>query len=167
MKTITDILTSKHNKWISYCRSWGCNPDTSEDLVQEMYLKLLVLIQNGIDIAYKDDINDFYIYKVLRTMFLDLCRKEQRTQVVDITDDYIKHIIDEQGKVELEDHKIFEEAFDKVNETLNEMHWYDKKVFELIQDTGNISELARNTTIEYRSLYNTYQKVKRKIKEKL
>jgi DNA-directed RNA polymerase specialized sigma24 family protein len=132
-----------------------------------MYLKLLVLIQNGIDIAYKDDINDFYVYKVLRTMFLDLCRKEQRTQVVDITDDYIKHIIDEQGKVELEDYKIFEEAFDKVNETLNEMHWYDKKVFELIQDTGNISELARNTTIEYRSLYNTYQKVKRKIKEKL
>ena len=164
---ITDILASKHNKWVSYCRSWGCNPDTSEDLVQEMYLKLLVLIQNGIDISYKDDINDFYIYKVLRTMFLDLCRKEQRTQVVDLTDDYIKHIIDDNSKVELDDHKIFEEAFDKVNKALNEMHWYDKKVFELVQDTGNISELARNTTIEYRSLYNTYQKVKRKIKEKL
>lgn len=164
---ITKILTSKHNKWISYCRSWGCNPDTSEDLVQEMYLKLLVLIRNGIDISYKDDINDFYIYKVLRTMFLDLCRKEQRTQVVDLTDDYIKHIIEEKGKVELGDEKLFEEAFDKVNKALNEMHWYDKKVFELVQDTGNISALSRNTTIEYRSLYNTYQKVKRKIKEKL
>jgi len=126
-----------------------------------------VLIQNGIDIAYKDDINDFYIYKVLRTMFLDLCRKEQRTQVVDLTDDYINYLIEEKTKVELEDVKIFEEAFDKVNEALDEMHWYDKKVFELVQDTGNISELARNTTIEYRSLYNTYQKVKRKIKEKL
>jgi len=135
--------------------------------VQEMYLKVLVLIQNGIDIAYKDDINDFYIYKVLRTMFLDLCRKEQRTQVVDLTDDYINYLIEEKTKVELEDVKIFEEAFDKVNEALDEMHWYDKKVFELVQDTGNISELARNTTIEYRSLYNTYQKVKRKIKEKL
>jgi len=164
---ITKILTSKHNKWISYCRSWGCNPDTSEDLVQEMYLKLLVLIRNGIDISYKDDINDFYIYKVLRTMFLDLCRKEQRTQVVDLTDDYIKHIIEEKGKVELGDEKLFEEAFDKVNKALNEMHWYDKKVFELVQDTGNISALSRNTTIEYMSLYNTYQKVKRKIKEKL
>ena len=164
---IIDILTSKHNKWISYCRSWGCNPDTSEDLVQEMYLKILVLIRNGIDISYKDDINDFYIYKVLRTMFLDLCRKEQRTQVVDLTDDYINHIIEGKTKVELEDEKLFEEAFDKVNKALNEMHWYDKKVFELVQDTGNISALARNTTIEYRSLYNTYQKVKRKIKEKL
>ena len=164
---ITDILTSKHNKWISYCRSWGCNPDTSEDLVQEMYLKLLVLIRNGIDISYKDDINDFYIYKVLRSMFLDLCRKEQRTQVVDLTDDYINHIIEGKTKVELEDEKLFEEAFDKVNKALNEMHLYDKKVFELVQDTGNISALARNTTIEYRSLYNTYQKVKRKIKEKL
>lgn len=132
-----------------------------------MYLKLLVLIQNGIDISYKDDINDFYIYKVLRSMFLDLCRKEQRTQVVDLTDDYINHIIEEKTKVELEDEKLFEEAFDKVNKALNEMHWYDKKVFELVQDTGNISALARNTTIEYRSLYNTYQKVKRKIKEKL
>ena len=132
-----------------------------------MYLKLLVLIQNGIDITYKDDINDFYIYKVLRTMFLDLCRKEKRTQVVDLTDDYINYLIEEKTKVELEDVKLFEEAFDKVNEALDEMHWYDKKVFELVQDTGNISELARNTTIEYRSLYNTYQKVKRKIKEKL
>ena len=132
-----------------------------------MYLKLLVLIRNGIDISYKDDINDFYIYKVLRSMFLDLCRKEQRTQVVDLTDDYINYIIEEKTKVELEDEKLFEEAFDKVNKALNEMHWYDKKVFELVQDTGNISALARNTTIEYRSLYNTYQKVKRKIKEKL
>ena len=119
---ITDILTSKHNKWISYCRSWGCNPDTSEDLVQEMYLKLLVLIRNGIDISYKDDINDFYIYKVLRSMFLDLCRKEQRTQVVDLTDDYINHIIEENTKVEIEDENIFEEAFDKVSEALNELH---------------------------------------------
>jgi DNA-directed RNA polymerase specialized sigma24 family protein len=132
-----------------------------------MYLKLLVLIRNGIDISYKDDINDFYVYKVLRSMFLDLCRKEQRTQVVDLTDDYINHIIEGKTKVELEDEKLFEEAFDKVNKALNEMHWYDKKVFELVQDTGNISALARNTTIEYRSLYNTYQKVKRKIKEKL
>ena len=126
-----------------------------------------MLIRNGIDISYKDDINDFYVYKVLRSMFLDLCRKEQRTQVVDLTDDYINHIIEGKTKVQLEDEKLFEEAFDKVNKALNEMHWYDKKVFELVQDTGNISALARNTTIEYRSLYNTYQKVKRKIKEKL
>jgi len=47
------------------------------------------------------------------------------------------------------------------------MHWYDKKVFELVQDTNNISALSRETNIEYRSLYNTYQKVKRKIKDKL
>jgi hypothetical protein len=73
-------------------------------------------------------------------MFLDLCRKEQRTQVVDLTDDYIKYLIE---------------------------HWYDKKVFELVQDTNNISALSRETNIEYRSLYNTYQKVKRKIKDKL
>ena len=167
MKTTIDILTSKHNKWISYCRSWGCNPDTSEDLVQEMYLKLLVLIRNGIDISYKDDINDFYIFKVLRSMFLDLCRKEKRTQVVDLTDDYINYLIEEKTKVEMEDENLFAEAFDKVNDALNEMHWYDKKVFELVQDTGNISALSRNTNIEYRSLYNTYQKVKRKIKDKL
>jgi DNA-directed RNA polymerase specialized sigma24 family protein len=132
-----------------------------------MYLKLLVLIRNGIDISYKDDINDFYIFKVLRSMFLDLCRKEQRTQVVDLTDDYINYLIEEKTKVEMEDENLFTEAFDKVNDALNEMHWYDKKVFELVQDTGNISALSRNTNIEYRSLYNTYQKVKRKIKDKL
>lgn len=132
-----------------------------------MYLKVLVLIDNGIDISYKDDINDFYIYKVLRNMFVDLCRKEQQINIVDIADDYVRYIVEEKGRVSIEDEKLFEEAYEKVNKALNEMHWYDKKVFELVQDTGNISALARNTTIEYRSLYNTYQKVKRKIKDKL
>tara|TARA_B100000242_G_C43039848_1_gene485049 strand:+ start:1190 stop:1687 length:498 start_codon:yes stop_codon:yes gene_type:complete len=164
---IKDILVSKHNKWISYCLSWKCNPDTAEDLVQSMYLKLLIMIDNGIDITYKGDINDFYIYKTLRCMFIDLCRKEKRMQVIDVKDEYIKHIIDTKNKVELEEENMFEEAYNKVTKALNEMHWYDKKVFELIQDEGNISALSRETTIEYRSLYNTYQKVKQKIKSKL
>ena len=81
---IKDILVSKHNNWISYCLSWKCNPDTAEDLVQSMYLKLLIMIDNGIDITYKGDINDFYIYKTLRCMFIDLCRKEKRMQVIDV-----------------------------------------------------------------------------------
>ena len=164
---IKDLLASKHNKWVSYCRSWGCNRDTSEDLVQEMYLRIIVLIDKGLDISYKDDINDFYIYKTLKSMFLTLYNKEKRINIIDVADDYIKNLLENKKHVFIDDHKFFDTVYEKVTTTLDSMHWYDKKVFELVQDNNNISELSRQTNIEYRSLYNTYQKVKRKIKEKL
>ena len=45
------------------------------------------------------------------------------------------------------------------------MFWYDKQVYELIEQGNNISELSRKTKISYYSLYNTYTKVKNKLKE--
>ena len=47
------------------------------------------------------------------------------------------------------------------------MYWYDRKVFEIVEDGTNISELSRKSKISYYSLYNTYKKVKQKLKENL
>ena len=61
--------------------------------------------------------------------------------------------------------------FDQANETmqdeLDKMHWYDKKVYNLIQDEYSITELSNKTSITYHSLYNTYRKTKDKLKDKI
>jgi lambda repressor-like predicted transcriptional regulator len=43
--------------------------------------------------------------------------------------------------------------------------WYDIAIFELITDGKKISQLSRETNISYKSLRNTYLKVKEFIKQ--
>ena len=45
------------------------------------------------------------------------------------------------------------------------MYWYDKKVFELIESEQSVAQLSRKSGIPYYSLYNTYKKVKEKLKK--
>ena len=61
----------------------------------------------------------------------------------------------------------FNDANDSVEQELSKLHWYDRKVYNLIQDEYSITELSKKTNITYHSLYNTYRKVKDRLKEKL
>jgi hypothetical protein len=61
----------------------------------------------------------------------------------------------------------FDAANDIVLEELDNVHWYDKKVFELIQGEYSITELSNKTNITYHSLYNTYRKTKQKLRDKI
>ena len=66
MKSTLVLLAEKHDDWIRIVRSFGCNNDTSEDLVQEMYIKIHYIITKGGDIMYNDtEINHFYIFRTL------------------------------------------------------------------------------------------------------
>ena len=58
----------------------------------------------------------------------------------------------------------YEERF---NEEFSKLHWYDQKVFEIVSSGTKISELSRKTTITYISLYNTFTKVKKLLKQKI
>ena len=77
MGRVEDIF-KKHNDWVDIVQTFGCNKETAEDLVQEMYIKIQLKINNGLDISFGEgDINHIYVFKTLRTLFLDLKRKEK------------------------------------------------------------------------------------------
>ena len=61
----------------------------------------------------------------------------------------------------------YTESYDKIQIALEKMFWYDKKVFEIINGGESIAEFSRKSFIHYYSLYNTYNKVKRKLKKLL
>jgi len=156
-KEVILLLAKKHKTWIDVVCSFGCSRSLSEDIVQEMYIKLLPKIENGLDIIYHDnDINYYYVYKVLKTLFIDLKRKGKNITMINFDDiDYNKIDFDVD----------YDEAYSKVKKELNKMFWYDRKVFEIINDGESIADFSRNSFIEYFSLYNTYRKVKDKLKK--
>ena len=61
----------------------------------------------------------------------------------------------------------YSEANETIHTELEKLHWYDQKVYNMIQDEYSITELSKKTNITYHSLYNTFRKVKDRLKEKL
>lgn len=147
------LLFNKHKDWINIVKSFGLDEDICEDIVQEMYYKIQLKLEKGLDIMYnKTEINYYYIFKTLRSLFLDLKRKSKNIQKVDL--DQIK---------DLKSDILFDDTYEKVEKELDELYWYDRKVFEIITSGESIASLSRKTTIQYYSLYNTFKKVKEKI----
>ena len=149
------LLFNKHQDWINIVKSFGVDEDVCEDIVQEMYYKIQLKLEKGLDIMYNEtEINYYYIFKTLRSLFLDLKRKSKNIQKVQL-----EQIKDLQSDI------IFDNTYEKLEKELNDLYWYDRKVFEIITSGESIASLSRKTTIQYYSLYNTFKKVKEKIKK--
>ena len=63
MKKDIEQLYDKHKTWIKIVKSFGCNDAIAEDLVQEMYVKIIIKVKKGLDIRYNEtEINYYYIF---------------------------------------------------------------------------------------------------------
>ena len=160
--TTLEKIASKHKDWVRIVKSFGCKNDFCEDIVQQMYLKVHTLISNGTDISYGDEINHFYIYRILRSLFIDLCRKEAKITKVNV--EYLEKFVQEEEAIQYKD---IEGKMKELDSVLDKIYWYDKKVFDLISSGMSIAELSKNSGISYYSLYNTYKNVKKIIKENI
>ena len=155
--TVLEKIYLKHKIWIDIVKSFGCNEETAEDLTQEMYIKLKRKLDDGLDIDFgDDDYNYFYIFKALKSLFLDLKRKESKVSVICI-DDCVNL------QTDYNDINYINTYIDIQNE-LQTMYWYDRKVFERLDAGESVAALSRKTGIPYHSLYNTYRKVIEKLK---
>lgn len=150
------LAFKKHKQWLEIVQSFGCNEWTAEDIVGEMYIKLDRVIKQGKDITRDGEINHFYVFKVLTSIFLDLKRKEAKYILVELED-----YNDPNNEIEVQ----YLKNYEKILETLQKLYWYDQKVFEIIESGESISQLSRKTNISYYSLYNTYKKVKQILKQ--
>ena len=159
MKTPVELAYDKHNQWVEIVQTFGgLNNEECEDLVQTMYILLIKYTQKGIDYMYNDEINYYYVFKILRGLYVDLIRKKSKVKLISLEN------VEPVTEI---DHNNYDEVYNKVQDILKDMYWYDKKVFEIIEDGTNISELSRKSKISYYSLYNTYKKVKQKLKDNL
>ncbi len=159
MKTPVELAYDKHNQWVEIVQTFGgLNNEECEDLVQTMYILLIKNTQKGIDYMYNDEINYYYVFKILRGLYVDLIRKKSKVKLISLEN------IEPVTEI---DHNNYDEVYNKLQDILKDMYWYDKKVYEIIEDGTNISELSRKSKISYYSLYNTYKKVKQKLKDNL
>ena len=144
------LVAKKHKEWIKIVISFGCDKEIAEDIVQEMYIKIQLKLEKGLDIMYGKEINYYYIFKTLKSLFYDLKRKGKNITIVNIED----NINDFNTEMDIN----YDSEYEKITDSLSEMYWYNRKVFEIINGGEKIAELSRKSGIPYYSLYNTYNK---------
>jgi len=151
-------IFNAHNKWINTVLKFGCSKEEAEDIVGDMYCIIGKMLTKGLDISYGDDVNYYYIYLTLKTSFLQLKKRKEKEG---------KKSIDLVYNLESGEYIDFETENNKVEDELERLHWYDRKVYNMIQNDYTITELSNKTTISYHSLYNTFRKVKKRLKQKI
>ena len=156
---LLEKLSKRDKDWMRMAQSFGLDKETSRDLVQEMYLKLYEKTTYD-KIKYgDDDVNTFYVYVTLRNLFYD--RKRSKVSLVELKEDfeyeessnYCKHLL--------------EEMLEDISETIENLHWYDRKIFEIYYGNNEtIRQLSEGSKISSSSIFNTLKNVRTKIKEK-
>jgi len=73
----------KHNTWLSQVAyNFTSNKDNAEELVQELYLKMME-IKDINKIMFKEDVNLFYLYKMLRSIYLNGIKRSKPSLPLD------------------------------------------------------------------------------------
>lgn len=161
MKSTLEIVAEQHDDWIKIVKSFNCNSETAEDIVQEMYIKIHILVSKGTNVMYNEtEINHYYIFRTLRSLFIDLTRKQNKVKIVGYD-----NLNDTLISPEFEDIDDVEKFYKMVNNALDTYHWYDKKIYQYIEGGESIKGLSDKTTISYYSVYNTYNKVKKRLEK--
>lgn len=143
-------LYKKHSKWVNIVNKLG-GGDYSEDIVQEMYLKLS-------KIELKEQTIDTFVYYVLRNMTFDLHRKKSNIFKVDLGDCVFLEYLEDKGKQELET------IYERIEDEVEDWHWYDKMLWQLYTEDRTMRELAKDTKISLSSIFHTIKTCKERIK---
>ena len=161
--TVLNLLASKHNEWVKMARSFGAG-DYAEDIVQEMYIRLNKYVDEPERIMYKDEPNKLFVWVTLRNLVRNFQNKKT---VVVYSGDMVEHDREEEA-FDYEEAEGFEKLIDMIWESTNELHWYDKKMFEIYHTTDmSMRDIEKETKISLYSIFDTLKKTKEYVREKI
>jgi hypothetical protein len=106
-------------------------------------------------------------------MFIDLTRKQSKVNFIpienteDFSDEDIVNIFDKLHINPFTEFDNIQKYQNKIDNELTKLHWYDRKIYDYIQSGESIKSLSDKTKISYYSIYNTYNKVKRFLSNKI
>ena len=155
---LLDKLAERDADWLRMSQSFGLEEDSARELVQEMYVHLYNKTTYD-KIKYgDDDVNTFFVYVTLRNLYYD---KQRKKVIFSELPSSIEDEPDTRNKETLEN------LLSDLAETIDNMHWYDQKIFEIYYGDGEtIRELSEGSRISSSSIFNTIKNVRKKIQKK-
>jgi RNA polymerase sigma factor (sigma-70 family) len=158
MEYINEI--SKHHKdWIRSVSAYG-EKNYTEDIVQEMYLQLVKYKSEHKAFDEDGNFNKNYIYRTLFNMTHSFKKSKKNLKKVSIGDGF--DIAEDES-----DYSLLENL-QKLDNAIESLNWYDKKLIDLHHREGiPMREIGRDSGLGYSSISRTLSKAKQKLKTKI
>ena len=163
-QVITDIARY-HQEWVmfvvknSITNSQKRNP---EDFVQDAYIKILKHSLFDPVKYYKNDgkINRKYFFRTLKSLIINDYKKK-KIKTISLNSN-IDHPEENDTKNQME------VVFNKIEKTISNMYWYDKKMLNLyVYHIPSIRKISTATTISSKSVFKTLKRCKLTIKKEI
>jgi DNA-directed RNA polymerase specialized sigma24 family protein len=155
------ILADHHKEWVKIVRSFG-EQDLAEDVVQDVYLRIVKY--NYEEKILKDGKpNIALMWMMLRNRAFEI-NKTGSVQFLSL--DEVRGVADAES--ELEKHEALERIHLKIQEEMDNWHWYDSMLFKVYKE-GNASmrDIAKDSGISLTSIFNTLKNCKERLKEEV
>ena len=149
-------------------KSFGLSTDDENEIVQQMYVRLIDYVDNPKKIMYNDkEVNTFYVYVTLRNLYLSGFYKMNKAVLWDPLEfSKLEHLIDNSSKT-YEEKFEFDKLINKIESEVDKWYWYDKRIFNIhFNDGMSMRKIAKETKISLSSIFNTLSNSKDKIKKK-
>lgn len=129
------VIVKNRSKWIKIAQTFGAGDD-AEDFIQDTFIKLI----------NHEYVNEALFYFALRNIVIDAKRKEN----ID------RFVINYEYTFEME----------KIYSFIDKFNPYDKKLYLLyIESKMSIREIAKETLIDYSSIFRTIKNCNKKLKK--
>ena len=142
-----EVIAQKHKDWVNIARSFGAKTE-AEDIVQEMYIRLDKYIKPD------QQISTSFVWITLRNIYFDFLKKEPVTFELDKTVS--------EAVCETESIIAYENLTTLVNKEIDELHWFDKMLFQLYATSGkSMRQLAKETKLSLSCIFYTTNRTKK------
>jgi DNA-directed RNA polymerase specialized sigma24 family protein len=136
--------------------------EAAEDLTQELYLYLMQMKDIN-KIRYNNTVNLFYLYKALKSKFLNSIKQSKRIQLLPVEEDFLEIEDQEYDYDKDQEFEIMLEATKGLLET--DVHWFDAKLLQTyINEDHSIASLHQATGISKSSIWTSLDKTRKYIK---
>lgn len=160
---LVSLVYRTHNIWLlQVAFNLTLDREKAEDLVQEAYVYLLEM-ENIDKIKYGNTVNLFYLYKLIKSKFLNNIKQTKKVNIVEVHEDYL-NIEDQEYSLELDAQYEY-----KLESTLamlsGSIHWYDSKLLvTYVSEEHSINSLHLSTGISKSSIWTSLNRTRQFIK---
>ena len=165
---IESFYIENRKKLVNFIKGYAGDYELAEDVVQEVFLRLLLLQAEGkTHFAQDGKVNFFFVYRACVNLCIKLATAKQKHQKISFGDimelDEWLQATDERYPVE--EDLAYENLLKNVTDEIDALRWYDREVLKLSMDYS-VSALARGTNISRDSLRNTLKIAKDELRER-
>jgi len=159
-----ELLSLRHQEWITMARAVGCPEFYAEDVVQEVYIRLYKYRDSIYDklILPDDEVNTFYMFVSIRNMVRTIMKLEG------VYINYEEFYYEESNDVpDLDMEEAFGRLITKMRNEANSWGRYHSKLFNVYYMTDfSMRDIASGTGISLTHIYNNLKEYKKIIIDK-